>query len=83
MGALKSFEDIWLMGRRTRREVGIVAREILCLEDSERRPITTDLLEAATYDMIDSFEPQTSSDFGSFFDNLSYGRNVETTGVFV
>jgi hypothetical protein len=83
MGALKSFEDIWFLGKRTRREVGIVAREILCLEDSERCPIAMNMPEVATYDMNNLLDSHTSSEFDSFFDNIPYSRIGETTDVFV
>ena len=83
MGALKSFEDIWLLGRRTRREVGIIAREILCLKDSERRLTTTDISEAAMYDTVSLLDPQFSSDLESFFDSPCYGRTGQTTNTFL
>jgi Fungal specific transcription factor domain len=34
MGALKAYESIWLLGKRTYREVGILAREILGLNEA-------------------------------------------------
>ena len=79
MGTLKSFEENWLLGGRTRHEVGIVAREILGLEDSERRLVITDALARTTSDTAHF----PNSDFGSFFDNISYNIIGETTGIFV
>ena len=79
MGALKSFEENWLLGGRTRREVGIVAREILGLEDSERSLVTTDALARTTNNMVHFL----NSDFSSFFDNTSYSIIGETTDILV
>lgn len=79
MGTLKSFEENWVLGGRTRREVGIVAREILGLEDSETSLVTTDALAQITSNMAHF----PNSDFDSFFDNISYNIIDETTDIFV
>ncbi len=80
MGALKSYEDIWLLGKRTRHEVGIVARKSFAW----KKPlVTTSIPEVATYGMTTSLNSSTASDFCNFLETLSYGRTEEATDVFV
>lgn len=39
MGALKTLGDFWPLGKRTYREIGIIAREILALADQDINPV--------------------------------------------
>lgn len=38
MGTLKRLSEYWILGQRTYREIGMIAREILCLENENRAP---------------------------------------------
>ena len=72
MGALKALEDIWELGKRTRREVGIVAREILALDETEYDAGSSGLvLNDEVFDMTTPFDfnmlPNTSSSPGDLF----------------
>ena len=73
MGTLKSFEENWLLAGRTRREVGIVAREILGLEDSERSTFTTDAPAWTTSDMA-HFSNSSSAASSTMYLIISLGR---------
>jgi Fungal specific transcription factor domain len=76
MGALKAYEDIWPLGKRTYREVGIVAREILSLDQAgaQRAPekATNDMENAlAAYNMTNAVPD--SLDFVSGLEYPQFG----------
>lgn len=41
MGTLKSLSEYWPQGKRIYQEVGIIAREILCLRDQNKRTMAS------------------------------------------
>lgn len=50
MGVLKTLGEYWPLAKRTYREVGIIAREILCLEDQYiALPVRDSLQEPTNY----------------------------------
>ncbi|KAL4779841.1 hypothetical protein BJX76DRAFT_351459 [Aspergillus varians] len=93
MGALKVLGEYWPMGRRTYREVGIVAREILGLKDPPKQSV-----QAATRDvqviptspgLVSLAEPEAEvPDLSAFFDQPSFSdlqlldTNFDFCGLF-
>jgi hypothetical protein len=77
MGTLKSLSEYWVLGKRTYREIGIIARELLSL--AKDTPVGLEVAELShpdppsfnmpTLDML----PDENFDFCSFFDSGASG----------
>lgn len=73
MGTLKRLSEHWILGKRTYREIGIIAREILCLDSSKAQDSEPSVLpptEEPTIDLdaLDTL-PGLNFDFCTFFDS--------------
>lgn len=82
MGTLKRLSEYWVLGKRTYREIGIIAREILCLENGNR-PAPEPLAESRSEDSgmdLSSLDlvPGLNFDFCSFFDSHVQGMVEDT-----
>lgn len=73
MGTLKRLSEHWILGKRTYREIGIVARELLSL--SKDPPVDPGIVDFSNSDpsslAVSDFEipPDTDFDFCAFFDS--------------
>jgi hypothetical protein len=85
MGTLKRLSDYWTLGKRTYRELGIIAREILCLMDNtlapapEPRPPLDERFGEGAVDLNSlGLLPGPDFDFCAFFDSSITGAMEET-----
>lgn len=85
MGTLKRLSDYWTLGKRTYRELGIIAREILCLMDNtpapapEPRPPLDERFSEGAVDLNSlGLLPGPDFDFCAFFDSSITGAMEET-----
>jgi hypothetical protein len=74
MGVLKTLSEHWPLGKRTYREIGIIAREILSLADRDIGTLPTDTTQIpvdypcitfepeAAFDVFDMFQKSTTTD---------------------
>lgn len=73
MGTLKRLSDRWILGKRTYREIGIIAREILCLMDQKPaapEPVMDPTFFKPTVDLSSlGLLPGPDFDFCAFFDS--------------
>jgi hypothetical protein len=82
MGTLKRLSDHWALGKRTYREIGIIAREILCLMD--KTPAAPESVMNPTFftPMVDlsslGLLPGPDFDFCAFFDSSVPGVTEPT-----
>lgn len=74
MGTLKRLGDYWPLGKRTYQELGIIAREILCLT-SDSRPVPASMrttISQPEYPSVNFVSPESlfdgNLDFGALFD---------------
>lgn len=83
MGTLKRLSNHWTLGKRTYREIGIIAREILCLIEKSPTPAPDPLLVpsfATSAADLSSLEliPGPEFDFCTLFDSSITGAMEET-----
>lgn len=80
MGTLKALSEYWPLGKRTYREVGIVARDILALEDQTRRNTIPEMFPsqpvAPSELSLPGFTTDPSLDFCDLFD-LNFHETTE------
>ncbi|KAJ5378123.1 uncharacterized protein N7496_005532 [Penicillium cataractarum] len=74
MGTLKRLSDYWTLGKRTYREIGIIAREILCLIDKSPTPAPEPLVDSSFVPSAVDLSalgliPGPDFDFCAFFDS--------------
>jgi hypothetical protein len=85
MGTLKRLSDHWILGKRTYREIGIIAREILCLMDKTPavpEPVMDPLFITPTVDLSSlGLLPGPDFDFCAFFDSSITGGTEPTRHV--
>lgn len=83
MGTLKRLSEHWTLGKRTYREIGIIARELLSLAKDppvDLRAVDLALpdrpsLEIPTFDML----PDVNFDFCAFFDSGTPGLSEQSS----
>lgn len=74
--------EYWILGKRTYREIGIIAREILCLDHENPPPSEPPVLPQTEvlpldFDALDML-PGLNFDFCTFFDTHVPGMVEET-----
>lgn len=86
MGVLKRLSEHWALGKRTYREIGIIAREILCLTaDNIHAPepmgseVEEPQLDLESLNML----PSPDLDFCALFDSSVSGMVEDTTQLIV
>lgn len=82
MGNLKRLGEHWILGKRTYREIGIIAREILCLENENRVPPEPPVLPQSETPPVNfgtmDIPPSWNFDFCTFFDTQMPGMVEDT-----
>lgn len=70
MGVLKALGEHWPLGKRTYREVGVIAREILCLVDQDILPLAGPPSATCSFESISpsTFDYDSAIDLIDFLD---------------
>lgn len=67
MGVLKTLSEHWPLGKRTYREIGVIAREILSLADRDIGTLPTDMAQIPVDYPNVTFKPDTAFDVFDLF----------------
>ena len=79
MGVLKTLSEHWPLGKRTYREIGIIAREILSLADRDIGKLPTDMAQIPVDYPNCTFEADTAFDVFDLFQRSAAGDSAWDT----